>query len=226
MTVHIGVYGDFLVGDGVGDALRRIHAPTRSLDVQDYGPRPRSLGLRQAPFHKGGQTEFDIPLDGDFAPIRIIYHDAKVAAFSPNGDGELDEAVIESIEQGRVTLRRDDGRLEYLALWTDEEEDEVEDDAGADEDDDFYFYLPLPFFDRAVIELMRRPVEGPPGVGKTSLLRAIVGQQPISAGSILWNGEDISREPQHQRARRVIAIVPQAREIFPLLTVCETSPPR
>ena len=35
---------------------------------------------------------------------------------------------------------------------------------GADEDDDFYFYLPLPFFDRAVIELMRRPVEGPPGV--------------------------------------------------------------
>jgi len=64
-------------------------------------------------------------------------------------------------------------------------------------------------------------VLGRNGVGKTSLLRAIVGQQPISAGSILWNGDDISREPQHQRARRGIAIVPQGREIFPLLTVRE-----
>jgi urea transport system ATP-binding protein len=64
-------------------------------------------------------------------------------------------------------------------------------------------------------------VLGRNGVGKTSLLRAIVGQQPISAGSILWNGDDISRERQHQRARRGIAIVPQGREIFPLLTVRE-----
>lgn len=35
---------------------------------------------------------------------------------------------------------------------------------GADQDDDLYFYLPLPFFDRAVIEIVRRSVEGPPGV--------------------------------------------------------------
>jgi urea transport system ATP-binding protein len=64
-------------------------------------------------------------------------------------------------------------------------------------------------------------VLGRNGVGKTSLLRAIVGQQPISAGKINWNGENISTYPQHLRARRGIAIVPQGREIFPLLTVQE-----
>ena len=64
-------------------------------------------------------------------------------------------------------------------------------------------------------------VLGRNGVGKTSLLRAIVGQQPISSGRIGWNGDDISVLPQYQRARRGIAIVPQGREIFPLLTVRE-----
>ncbi|MGF1651337.1 MAG: urea ABC transporter ATP-binding subunit UrtE [Hyphomicrobiaceae bacterium] len=64
-------------------------------------------------------------------------------------------------------------------------------------------------------------VLGRNGVGKTSLLRAIVGQQPISGGRILWQDQDISRIPQHERARRGIAIVPQGREIFPLLTVRE-----
>ena len=59
------------------------------------------------------------------------------------------------------------------------------------------------------------------GVGKTSLLRAIVGQQPIAAGTILWEGEDITRLPPFERARRGIAYVPQGREIFPLLTVKE-----
>jgi urea transport system ATP-binding protein len=56
-------------------------------------------------------------------------------------------------------------------------------------------------------------VLGRNGVGKTSLLRAIVGHQPISGGTIIWHGEDV--------ARRGIAIVPQGREIFPLLTVEE-----
>ena len=64
-------------------------------------------------------------------------------------------------------------------------------------------------------------VLGRNGVGKTSLLRAIVGQQGISGGRIVWRDEDISRVPQHERARRGIAIVPQGREIFPLLTVKE-----
>jgi len=59
------------------------------------------------------------------------------------------------------------------------------------------------------------------GVGKTSLLRAIVGQQSIARGKILWNGEDISKLPPYRRARNGVAIVPQGREIFPLLTVRE-----
>lgn len=64
-------------------------------------------------------------------------------------------------------------------------------------------------------------VLGRNGVGKTSLLRAITGQQPISAGSITWSSQNISTMPQHQRARNGIALVPQGREIFPLLTVKE-----
>ena len=64
-------------------------------------------------------------------------------------------------------------------------------------------------------------VLGRNGVGKTSLLRAIVGQQAVSAGLIRWQDADITSLPQHARARRGIAIVPQGREIFPLLTVRE-----
>jgi len=64
-------------------------------------------------------------------------------------------------------------------------------------------------------------VLGRNGVGKTSLLRALVGQHAISSGSITFGGSDISRLPPHDRARRGIAYVPQGREIFPLLTVEE-----
>jgi urea transport system ATP-binding protein len=59
------------------------------------------------------------------------------------------------------------------------------------------------------------------GVGKSSLLRAIVGHHPIFTGAITWNGEDISRLKPYERARRGIGYVPQGREIFPLLTVQE-----
>jgi urea transport system ATP-binding protein len=64
-------------------------------------------------------------------------------------------------------------------------------------------------------------VLGRNGVGKTSLLRAIVGQHAISAGAITFEGKDISRLSTVERARNGIAIVPQGREIFPLLTVEE-----
>ncbi|MBV8915609.1 MAG: urea ABC transporter ATP-binding subunit UrtE [Acetobacteraceae bacterium] len=59
------------------------------------------------------------------------------------------------------------------------------------------------------------------GVGKTSLLRAITGAHPVSAGQIRWEGADITQMPTHERARRGIAWVPQGRDIFPLLTVRE-----
>ena len=64
-------------------------------------------------------------------------------------------------------------------------------------------------------------VLGRNGVGKTSLMRAIMGQQPISAGSIRLDGVDLADMRPEERARRGIAFVPQGREIFPLLTVQE-----
>ena len=64
-------------------------------------------------------------------------------------------------------------------------------------------------------------VLGRNGVGKTSLLRAIAGHQPIRKGRISWNGQDLAPLPAFQRARAGIGFVPQGREIFPLLTVEE-----
>src|SRR5712671_5403107 len=64
-------------------------------------------------------------------------------------------------------------------------------------------------------------VLGRNGVGKTSLLRAMVGQYPIASGSITFDGADISGLKPYERARRGIGFVPQGREIFPLLTVEE-----
>jgi urea transport system ATP-binding protein len=64
-------------------------------------------------------------------------------------------------------------------------------------------------------------VLGRNGVGKSSLLRAIVGHQVVSGGRILFDGQDITRMKAYERARRGIAYVPQGREIFPLLTVRE-----
>ncbi len=59
------------------------------------------------------------------------------------------------------------------------------------------------------------------GVGKTSLLRAIFGLQPIAGGRIVWEDQEIGKLPPHLRARRGLALVPQGRDIFPRLTVQE-----
>ena len=64
-------------------------------------------------------------------------------------------------------------------------------------------------------------VLGRNGVGKTSLLRAITGQQAIRAGDIRFGGVSINALPSFERARMGIGFVPQGREIFPLLTVRE-----
>src|SRR6476659_8475829 len=64
-------------------------------------------------------------------------------------------------------------------------------------------------------------VLGRNGVGKTTLLRAMVGQYPIASGSITFDGVEISALRPYERARRGIGLVPQGREIFPLLTVEE-----
>lgn len=52
------------------------------------------------------------------------------------------------------------------------------------------------------------------GVGKSSLLRAIVGHQQIKSGRILWGDEDISKLPPQTRARKGVAYVPQAARSF------------
>ena len=64
-------------------------------------------------------------------------------------------------------------------------------------------------------------VLGRNGVGKTSLLRAILGLEPARSGAVRWEGEALHGKPAHLRARAGIGNVPQGREIFPRLTVEE-----
>ncbi|MCB9946881.1 MAG: urea ABC transporter ATP-binding subunit UrtE [Rhodospirillaceae bacterium] len=64
-------------------------------------------------------------------------------------------------------------------------------------------------------------VLGRNGVGKTSLLKAILGLQSIRSGSIRYEDKPIAGLPTHARAAMGIGYVPQGREIFPLLTVEE-----
>jgi urea transport system ATP-binding protein len=64
-------------------------------------------------------------------------------------------------------------------------------------------------------------LSGRNGVGKTTLLKCIMGLLPISAGAIRFAGEDITRSTPEGRARAGIGYVPQGRMIFPLLSVEE-----
>lgn len=59
------------------------------------------------------------------------------------------------------------------------------------------------------------------GVGKTTLLRCLMGLLPIRSGSISFVGRDISRDSPQTRARAGMGYVPQGREVFPDLTVDE-----
>lgn len=59
------------------------------------------------------------------------------------------------------------------------------------------------------------------GVGKTTLLKSVMGLVPIREGHIQLNGQDIARATPYERARAGIGYVPQGRDIFPRLTVEE-----
>jgi urea transport system ATP-binding protein len=59
------------------------------------------------------------------------------------------------------------------------------------------------------------------GVGKTTLLRTIVGLQKLTEGQIVLNGKDVAALGAHQRARRGVGFVPQGRHVFPHMTVEE-----
>jgi urea transport system ATP-binding protein len=64
-------------------------------------------------------------------------------------------------------------------------------------------------------------VMGRNGVGKTTLLRAIVGTLRPMSGTIRWEGEDMAARAPYERVRRGIAYLPQGHETFPALTVRE-----
>jgi urea transport system ATP-binding protein len=59
------------------------------------------------------------------------------------------------------------------------------------------------------------------GVGKTTLLRCLMGLLPTREGSVYWEGQAITALKPHQRVHAGIAYVPQGREIFPRLSVEE-----
>jgi branched-chain amino acid transport system ATP-binding protein len=59
------------------------------------------------------------------------------------------------------------------------------------------------------------------GVGKTTLVRSIMGFTPARRGQILFNDTDITHMPSYKITRLQMAIVPQGRRIFPSLTVTE-----
>src|SRR5690606_24901233 len=62
-------------------------------------------------------------------------------------------------------------------------------------------------------------VMGRNGVGKTTLLNTIMGVLPATAGSVVFDGRDVTRCRPHERVRLGMAYVPQGHETFPQLTV-------
>ena len=59
------------------------------------------------------------------------------------------------------------------------------------------------------------------GVGKTTLLKTLMGLVPSASGSITFNGTDLTKAAPYERVRAGIGYVPQGREIFARLTVAE-----
>jgi urea ABC transporter ATP-binding protein UrtE len=64
-------------------------------------------------------------------------------------------------------------------------------------------------------------VLGRNGVGKSTLMKTLIGILPVRSGTILFNGTDVTHQSADRRARQGIGYVPQGREIFPHLTVLE-----
>ncbi|WP_274556602.1 ATP-binding cassette domain-containing protein [Streptomyces spiramyceticus] len=59
------------------------------------------------------------------------------------------------------------------------------------------------------------------GSGRTTVLRALAGTVPLTAGRVLWSGKDISRLHAHERARRGLCFVPDRHAVYATLTVAE-----
>ena len=64
-------------------------------------------------------------------------------------------------------------------------------------------------------------VMGHNGAGKTTLLRVAVGLLPVKSGTVLLDGEDVTRTKPNQRVRRGLGYVPQGQLCFPQMTTLE-----
>ena len=62
-------------------------------------------------------------------------------------------------------------------------------------------------------------VVGRNGMGKSTLMRSLIGAIPVKAGTIELNGTDIAKLPSHLRVKAGLAYVPQGRMVFPTMTV-------
>lgn len=85
-------------------------------------------------------------------------------------------------------------------------------------------YRSKPVVDDVSVEIHSGEVVGllgPNGAGKTTCFYMIVGLVPCDAGRIVLDGEDLTRQPMHQRARRGVGYLPQEASIFRKLTVAE-----
>ena len=79
-------------------------------------------------------------------------------------------------------------------------------------------YGRIPILNRVNFQVDRAEVIGVlghNGMGKTTLMRTLMGLMPATSGQVLYQDEEITREPPHVRARRGIGYVPQGRGIFP-----------
>ncbi|MFR9799967.1 ABC transporter ATP-binding protein [Streptomyces sp. MS06] len=59
------------------------------------------------------------------------------------------------------------------------------------------------------------------GSGRTTALRALAGLVPLSEGSVVWDGSEVTRVPAYERARRGLRLVPERQAVFGSLTVRE-----
>src|SRR5690606_10306257 len=62
---------------------------------------------------------------------------------------------------------------------------------------------------------------GPNGAGKSTLVKTLFGLVPVRSGSVVLDGDDITRLPAHELVARGVGYVPQTRNVFPSLTIEE-----
>lgn len=73
----------------------------------------------------------------------------------------------------------------------------------------------------AIAEGEKLALVGANGAGKTTLLRTLAGAHPAAAGTVRFDGADVTALPAHRRVALGIALVPEGRRLFPEMTVVE-----